>query len=342
MRLLFIKLKHIGDSLLLTPTLTAARRAYPQAEIWVVVRRGCEGILAGCPAADRVLTAAAPEADRRAFGDTWQEMKLVRELRRQHFDHAFELTDGDRGRWLAWLSGAKVRATNVALRPLNLWWRGRFNAVSTFDWARRHRVEKDFRTVSDVLPLGETIPPLVFEAGRAKPWAAPFALTEFAVIHPGTRWQRKRWPKENWLALAKFLQTKVPRLVISAGPDAEERALAGDLRAALGDGVVSTDGRADWAELAGLLHRAKLFVGVDTAAMHLAAACQCPTVAIFGPSVIAQWRPWGVAHRIVTPRQILAEAVIPARDEPDAMTTAEVPLARVIAAVEELLAECRR
>ena len=56
MRLLFIKLKHIGDSLLLTPTLTAARAAYPAAEIWVVVRRGCEGILVGCPAVDGVLT----------------------------------------------------------------------------------------------------------------------------------------------------------------------------------------------------------------------------------------------------------------------------------------------
>ena len=45
-KLLFIKLKHIGDALLLTPTLTAARAACPQAQIWVVVRKGSEGILA--------------------------------------------------------------------------------------------------------------------------------------------------------------------------------------------------------------------------------------------------------------------------------------------------------
>jgi len=36
--------------------------------------------------------------------------------------------------------------------------------------------------------------------------------------------------------------------------------------------------------MAGLLYSGSLFIGVDTAAMHLAAACQTPTVALFGPS----------------------------------------------------------
>lgn len=55
MRLLLIKLSQIGDALLLTPTLAAARLAYPQALIWAVVRRGGEGLLENCPALDRVV-----------------------------------------------------------------------------------------------------------------------------------------------------------------------------------------------------------------------------------------------------------------------------------------------
>jgi len=61
MRLLFVKPKHIGDILLLTPTLAATRAAHPDAEIWVIVREGTEGILAGCPAIDHLITAPAPE-----------------------------------------------------------------------------------------------------------------------------------------------------------------------------------------------------------------------------------------------------------------------------------------
>ncbi len=33
--------------------------------------------------------------------------------------------------------------------------------------------------------------------------------------------------------------------------------------------------------------------------MHLAAACACPTVAIFGLSSVVQWRPWKVPSRVL-------------------------------------------
>lgn len=299
MRLLFIKLKHIGDSLLLTPTLTAVRTKYPQAHIWGVVRRGCEGILQGCPALDRILTSAEPEAKRRTALNRVEDLRVLHELRRQKFDYAFELSDGDRGRFFAWLSGAKTRCANVALQPLSWWWRSKFNAQSHQVWMSGHRVEKDFHAVDEFLPLGPEIPPLVFARERTEPWPPAEAMPDFAVIHPGTRWIRKRWPQEKWIELGRELLHLTPRLIVSAGPESEEIALAGRIVKALGSSALSTEGGLSWAQLAGLLYRARLFIGVDTAAMHLAAACQCPTVAIFGPSVEAQWRPWRVPHRIV-------------------------------------------
>jgi heptosyltransferase-3 len=309
MRLLFIKLKHIGDSLLLTPTLVAARARYPQATIWVVVRRGCEGILAGCPAIDRILTSAAPEARNRPALSWLVDLRLIRDLRRQAFDYAFELTDGDRGRFVAWLSGARSRCTNIALEPLSAWWKPKFNALSAYGWMTGHRVEKDFYTVNDFLPLGATIPPLAFARERTEPWPPGGAVQDFAVMHPGTRWVRKRWELAKWIELGRCLLTQMPHLVISVGPDAGEVALAEAIAGELGPAALSTRGALSWAQLAGLLYRARIFVGVDTAAMHLAAACQCPTVALFGPSVLDQWRPWRVPHRAVVP------AECPAADE---------------------------
>ncbi len=300
MRLLFVKLKHIGDSLLLTPTLTAVRANYPQSEIWVAVREGCEGIMAGCPVIDKLFTAAAPEAAKRSRSNWWHEYQTIRALRRQQFDYAFELSDGDRGRWLAALSGAKVRCTSGSGRPLNWWWRRQFNCISNYAWHERHRVEKDFYTVNDALPLRGEVPALSFARERTVPWELAKKLSIYAVIHPGTRWKRKRWPKERWVDLCHNLLARVPQVVISTGPDAEEIALAEELRAALGQNAIGTEGKLSWAQLAGLLHGARLFVGVDTAAMHLAAACQCPTVAIFGPSKAGEWRPWKVDHRLVT------------------------------------------
>ncbi len=301
MRLLFIKPKHIGDALLLTPTLTAARAAYPAAASWVVVRGGCEGILAGCPAVARGRTAAPAEASQRSPVAWLGDLRLALRCRRQRFDHAFELSDGDRGRWLASLSGARVRTANVAGGPLNWWWRRQFNSFSSFRWHEAHAVEKDYFTVHEALPLPRVLPPIAFARERTSEWTPAAGWTDFVVLHPGTRWQRKRWPLERWVAVAQALAETFPRLIISAGPDPDEVRDAAELERVLAGRAVSTAGRLNWAQLAGLLYRARLFVGVDTAAMHLAAACQTPIVALFGPSDERVWRPWQVRHELVSP-----------------------------------------
>jgi heptosyltransferase-3 len=63
--------------------------------------------------------------------------------------------------------------------------------------------------------------------------------------------------------------------------------------------VVDLAGQLSLRELAALTARARLFVGVDSAPMHIAAAMGTPVVALFGPSGDLEWGPWGVAHRIV-------------------------------------------
>jgi len=45
-------------------------------------------------------------------------------------------------------------------------------------------------------------------------------------------------------------------------------------------------------ETIALNKKAKLFIGVDTAIMHIAAANNIPTIAFFGPSSAKNWGPW--------------------------------------------------
>src|SRR5579863_3676013 len=118
MRLLFIKPKEIGDSLILTPTLKAAKQAYPESEIWVMVRRGCEGILAGCPEIDRLVALSGVERKERTSRDIWKDLQVLRRLRSVHFDLVFELSDGHRGRLFAILTQADSRYTVKLNGPL--------------------------------------------------------------------------------------------------------------------------------------------------------------------------------------------------------------------------------
>ncbi|HMO65717.1 MAG TPA: glycosyltransferase family 9 protein, partial [Verrucomicrobiota bacterium] len=204
---------------------------------------------------------------------------------------------------------------------------------------RLHRAEKDFHTVREALPLDGPVPPLCFLRERVLPWPEAPADGPFAVIHPTARWPEKRWPAEHWVEVGRHLLSCLDRLVISSGPDPGERAEAAHIAGALGPRALSTDGRASWAQLAGLLWRARLFAGVDTAAMHRPAACQCPAVALFGPSISGYWRPWRVAHEIVSPAEKpeFATSLEHARELRWAETGA-IQVPAVVAACDRLLA----
>lgn len=336
MRLLFVKLRHIGDALLLTPTLAAVKQVLPHCEIWVVVRGGSEGILAGCPHIDQLRTAMIPEHGKARKAHRGRDIKLLGELRAAKFEHAFELSGGDRGRWLVALSGARGRTANTAARIFPSWWKPAFNRPSHTRRFGFHELQRDYLTVGDVLPLPEKIPPFRFDENAMRPWAPAENMGEFAVIHAGTRWARKAWAEDRWIEAGRALLERVPQIVLSCGPDQEERALNERLRGALGPRVISTDGQTTWPQLAWLLSRAKMFAGVDTAAMHLAAACNCPTVAIFGGSKIFEWYPWRVRNVVVRPQAWIGEE--PAAKMLDSELMREIPPEKVIAAFDEILA----
>jgi heptosyltransferase-3 len=62
---------------------------------------------------------------------------------------------------------------------------------------------------------------------------------------------------------------------------------------------VNLAGKLSIKELGALTASARLFFGVDSMPMHLAAAMGTPVVALFGPSGEDEWRPWQVPHRVV-------------------------------------------
>ncbi|MEW6332566.1 MAG: glycosyltransferase family 9 protein, partial [Pseudomonadota bacterium] len=64
--------------------------------------------------------------------------------------------------------------------------------------------------------------------------------------------------------------------------------------------VLDLSGKLNLKQLAALTAQAKCFVGVDSVPMHIAAAMQTPTVALFGPSGEFEWGPWQVPARVLT------------------------------------------
>jgi heptosyltransferase-3 len=342
MRLLFIKPKHIGDSLILTPTLVAAKQTYPHAEIWVIVRRGCESILAGCPEIDRVLTLAGVDKGSRTRADALRQAGILARLAITSFDYVFELGDGHRGRLFARAARTKHRCSVLPGSPLRGAEARAFDNVSTYAWRWRHRVEKDYRSVAEFLTLPEEIPPLRYDRALTRAWEPAASLDDFAVLQTGTRQHFNRWTLDGWRAVCAHLLTRVGSVIVSTGSAPEEVVEADALRAEFGPRVLPTRGTADWSQMAGLFYRARLYVGPATAAMHLAAACDCPCVAMMGRALEEHFSPWRAPYRAVTTTDVSAIADPAEREHLiKTRTMQDTPLTHVLSACEEMLAQNR-
>jgi heptosyltransferase-3 len=180
-----------------------------------------------------------------------------------------------------------------------------YNVQSKMLWGQEHQVLKDSRLVTDALNLTTETGPLIVntnvETQRLRE-RLPFLQSggDYAVIHPTSRWAFKQWLPERWAAVADWLaESRRWQVVFSSGPDARELAHLDTILAKAGQRHGELRGETTLRELAWIIQRARLFCGVDTVAMHLAAAVQTPTVALFGPSSEWSWRPWRTKHELV-------------------------------------------
>ena len=157
--------------------------------------------------------------------------------------------------------------------------------------------------------------------------------TGHVVVHPGATAPARMPSPRHSRRLVEALTAHGHRVVVTGGP--AERALT----AAVAAGV-ATDlgGRTTFAELAGVLARARAVVVGNTATAHLAAAVGTPVVSLFSPVVpAARWAPFRVP-RVLLGDQDAACAGTRARTcpVPGHPCLDSVRPADVVAAVDEL------
>jgi heptosyltransferase-2 len=110
----------------------------------------------------------------------------------------------------------------------------------------------------------------------------------------------KRWPAENFVELIRRLSLRSPgyRFLLFGGP--EEDPLKEEICAKtdLGGHVVAVK-TAGIRQTASIMRRCRLFITNDSGLMHLSAALQMPTVAMFGPTNPLWLHPWRCEHRVL-------------------------------------------
>ena len=105
MKILFIRLRLIGDVVFTTPLVGALKRTFPEARLTYLVEREAAPVVTGNPHLANVIVVPRTRGWIRLRDD----LRLARRLRAERFDIVIDLHGGPRSSWLTWTTGASER-----------------------------------------------------------------------------------------------------------------------------------------------------------------------------------------------------------------------------------------
>jgi len=299
---LVFKMWAIGEYLMATPAFAALRARYPQAKITFVGGLNLAPLAAAAPFFDEVWS--VPEE---IFVD--RRLGSMRALGRRVREAGFDLAVVFHQAWEFTLFTAAARVPHRV--GFDRAGDGFGHTVKVPYGVRIHQVEEYFDLALACGAGGEPGPMVVAPpAGSVEEVAAlrrenqSLRPGDYILVAPGggvnpkTRMEDKRWPADYYGALIKALKNAYPVLLIGGPSDADV-----NNRVSAAASVPDLTGRTSLGALFLLLRGARLFIGNDSAPMHLAAAAGCPTVAFFGPTNPRLNGPWMTKCLILQSRE---------------------------------------
>ena len=307
-KVLFIATRQIGDVLVTTPLISQARKLWPDAEFHFLGYRGKLEMLKG----STDITQTIETSDRPKLTEY---LSLFFRLF-QRYDLAVVTQPSDRAYFYG-LAAAHRRIGVLGGHPQGITEQDktkRNKSEKQNAWKKSiclHTVDVDYfaqHVITEKLRLLEVFyrepqdlfsKPISVSAPTGDPITPSIAAqlhSPYVVVHPGPLTAYKRWPLAYWQTLLTWITQQGWQVVLSASPAKQDLELNKDILSLLNEDtrkwVVDTTGLLSISQAGTLIRGALAYVGVDTSITHLAAACNTPTIALFGPTPPTNFGPW--------------------------------------------------
>lgn len=299
---LFLRLRSLGDCVLMTPGIRALKEQYPHLSLSVLVERPFRDVFLDNPLLDEVLVLERGGGPLRTLA---QRAVMAGRLRRRRFDLVLNYHGGSTSLFLMSACRAAFRVGDARYRNPGRYTHLLRDPERFFGGRPLHTVEYQLAmllhvglAMPDPLPDPEIhIPPAVTAAVRERLAAQGLAPGKYIHVHPTATLSTKQWPPDRFAALIRGIrETFEHPVVLTCGPGEEST-----IHAIL----AGLDRPAPWfsdlsiKELAAVTADAEAFIGCDSGPAHIAAALKTRVCVIFGSSNARAWHPWNTPHRLV-------------------------------------------
>lgn len=306
-KILAVKLRALGDTVLMTAPLLELRKAYPKAEIHVVVTRTWAPLLENHPAVDKIwLYDRHEETTARAKNIA----KLAIHLRREKFDLAINFHANPSSAILCYAIGAKHRSIHFHGHKDK-------NKYSTVEipgkGILKPVIERDMDTLRALdLQIPEGKQPQIFinssEIELAQRRLKQLKLkTPILAIGIGASRLTKMWPLDRYASLAvRWIDQTGGSIIVLNTKNEESYAktffsAVDDLvvrwykdptrRSEVRESIVNEEDL-NLRSLASILSLSQAYIGNDSGPKHIAVSVGLPTLTFFGPEDPFEWHPY--------------------------------------------------
>ena len=292
MKILLLKYRNIGDVLLITPLISNLKLFYPDAQIDVALNRGTEEMIRLNPNISKVLVYERQQnKSQNVISKIWSECNFFYSFRKKKYELVINLTEGDRAGFISLLTNAQIRlgylSSNWFLR----------NSYTQFlpkqDF--RHTIETNLDPLKVLkIPIKSKKVDIFWNDSDDQVINNELPnINEFIHIHPVSRWLFKCIENQTMAKIIDFCELELGiKVILTADSSIYEIEKIDLILKHCSSAPLNLAGKLTLKQTAALNKRAKLFIGVDTAIMHISAANDTPVFAFFGPSGADHWGPW--------------------------------------------------
>lgn len=265
-KILIIQTAFIGDVILATPVITALREKFPDALIYMLVRKGNEALISNHPDLQHVLIW---DKSRRKLQNLFS---LLLKIRGEKFDAVYNLHRFASSGLLTCLSGATEK-TGFSKNPFSFCFTRK---VPHHIGDGTHEIQRNLSLISDSPEIRR---PALFPADSDIAAVEEYRGDAYVCIAPASVWFTKQYHKQGWIDLCN--QTDEEKRIYLIGSPSDSALCQAIAQESSHQNIINLAGKLTLVQSAVLMKHAQMNYVNDSAPLHLASAMNAPVVAVF-------------------------------------------------------------